>query len=104
MLPAARTASSKLVSGGVADHLVGAAVQQQGDVGAGRLLHLAQHEDAGLGRALPVDVAERLARLVRPDAPELRGARGQQPLLPAQSCLRPSSGWSTHDFRKAMRG
>ena len=64
--------------GRLADELCGGAVEQQGDIGAGRLFHLAQHQDAGLRRALPVDVAERLARLMRPDSPELRGAEGWQ--------------------------
>ena len=47
------------------------AVEHDGHVAALGVVHLAQHEVAGLGRRLPVDVVERLAGLVRSDATEL---------------------------------
>ncbi len=54
----------------LADDAGRGAVEHDGDVAALGVVHLAQHEAAGLGRGLPVDVVERLAGLVR------RGCRG----------------------------
>ena len=80
MLPATGTASSKLLSGG--SPLNWAEVPSSSRVmsASGGFFHLAEHQDAGLGRALPIDMAERLPGLVRPDALELRGPQSAEPL------------------------
>ena len=61
----------------------GGAVQQHGDLGAGRLFGLAEHQDPRLRRALPVDMTQRLTGLMRPDASEFKGAGRRRRLLPA---------------------
>ena len=58
------------------------AVQKHRDVAAPRVVHLAQHQGPGLGGRLPVHAAQRFARAVGADAPELgpSGASLHRPL------------------------
>jgi len=68
----------EVVVGQLALDLLCCAIEEQGHVGAGRFVHLPDHEYARLCRRLPVDVAERLTRLVGPHSSELRGPEGAQ--------------------------
>ena len=58
----------------------GRPVEQHRHVTARRVVRLAQHEGARLGRRLPVDVTERLTGVVRPHAAKLRPPERRQPV------------------------
>ena len=66
----------------------------------GGLVDLSQHEHAGLGGALPVDAAERLAGLMRPHTAEVVGTVDQsapQPTEPAQAVSAEEDAIAEHD-------